>query len=203
MYICIKHKRVRHYCIKKIAKLENGYAYSLTVRELYKKYYGISIGYGTYGGCFDVAQISYGTSFGNWCSIATNLTILRYDHPMNDFTMHPILYDPIMKFVNSFGLNKNDLEVGNDVWMGKDVLILPKCHKIGNGAVIGAGSVVTKDVDPYTVVAGNPAKVIKRRFSEDIINKLESSKWWEKEFNELTQNIEQLQDLVKNENNTI
>lgn len=68
--------------------------------------------------------------------------------------------------------------VGNDVWIGNEVIIL-RGVTIGDGAVIGAGTVVTKDVPPYAVVSGNPAKIIKYRFSDNIINELLTLKWWE------------------------
>ena len=92
-------------------------------------------------------------------------------------TMSPYFYNP------SFGLDVQDvkrfsLSVGHDVWIGCGVIITCGCHSIGNGAVIGAGSVVTKDVAPYSVVAGVPAKKIRMRFDEATINILEKSKWW-------------------------
>ena len=67
--------------------------------------------------------------------------------------------------------------VGNDVWIGQCALI-KQGVRVGTGAVIGMGSIVTKDVDPFTVVAGNPARVIKKRFSEDVIDDLLKSNWW-------------------------
>lgn len=70
-----------------------------------------------------------------------------------------------------------EIHIGNDVWIGTRVLIMGGV-KIGNGAVVAAGAVVTKDVPPYAIVGGVPARIIKYRFSEDVIQKLESSKWW-------------------------
>lgn len=72
---------------------------------------------------------------------------------------------------------KGDTVVGNDVWIGYDVLIMPGV-KVGNGAIISSRSVVTTDVPAYSVVGGNPAKLIKSRFAPDIINRLESIAWW-------------------------
>lgn len=74
-----------------------------------------------------------------------------------------------------------ELEVGNDVWVGYGTIITCACRKIGNGAVIGAGAIVTKDVPPYAIVMGVPAKITGYRFPEDVQEALEKSKWWEKE----------------------
>ena len=76
--------------------------------------------------------------------------------------------------------------IGNDVWIGQNVLIKPGVT-IGNGAVVGMGSVVTEDVSPYTIVAGNPARVIRPRFSPELAERLLASRWWELEPAQLKQ----------------
>ena len=73
---------------------------------------------------------------------------------------------------------KGDTVIGNDVWIGKNAVILPGVH-IGDGAIIGANSVVGSDVEPYTIVAGNPAKSIRKRFDDELIDLLEKFKWWD------------------------
>ena len=75
-------------------------------------------------------------------------------------------------------IDRKTLTIGNDVWVGYNVIITNKCQNIGNGAVIGAGSVVTKDVPAYSIVAGNPAKIIRYRFDEETISIIEKSEWW-------------------------
>ncbi|MBR2141543.1 MAG: CatB-related O-acetyltransferase [Rickettsiales bacterium] len=79
---------------------------------------------------------------------------------------------------------KGDTIVGNDVWIGQNVTILPGVH-IGDGAIIGANSVVGSNVEPYTIVVGNPAKPIRRRFDEKLIALLLKFKWWDKTTNEI------------------
>lgn len=76
-------------------------------------------------------------------------------------------------------VQRKSLEIGHDCWIGSNVVITCGCQYIGNGAVIGAGSIVTHDVEPYSIVAGNPAKVIRMRFTDDEIKALEESKWFE------------------------
>ena len=80
---------------------------------------------------------------------------------------------------------RETLEIGHDVWIGFGTIIVSSCHQIGSGAVVAAGSVVTKDVPPYAVVAGTPAKVIRYRFGEAVQQALEASRWWEKTPDEL------------------
>ena len=87
--------------------------------------------------------------------------------------------------------SKGDTIIGNDVWIGHDATIMPGVH-IGDGAIIATKAVVTKDVAPYTIVGGNPAIPIKKRFSEATISKLLQLKWWNWEIEKITQNIEKL-----------
>ena len=86
---------------------------------------------------------------------------------------------------------KGDTVVGNDVWIGQNVTILPGVH-IGDGAVIGANSVVSKDVPPYHIVGGNPIKIIRKRFDDDIIAFLMKLKWWDWPAEKITENLEVL-----------
>ena len=103
---------------------------------------------------------------------------------MDRISMSPFFYN------KDFGFEVEDvprgtLVVGNDVWIGYGVLITNGCKKIEDGAVIAAGSIVTSDVEPYSVVAGVPAKQIKKRFSGEIINELMKTKWYDKTPEEL------------------
>lgn len=86
---------------------------------------------------------------------------------------------------------KGDTEIGNDVWIGFDATIMPGV-KIGDGAIIGSKSVVTKDVEPYSIVGGNPAKLIRKRFSEQRIEELLEMKWWDWPVDEITANLGKL-----------
>jgi virginiamycin A acetyltransferase len=87
--------------------------------------------------------------------------------------------------------SRGDTIVGNDVWIGYEAVIMPGV-KIGNGAVIAAKSVVTKDVPPYTVVGGNPARLIKQRFSDAEVAQLLEIKWWDWDIEKITRNIDKI-----------
>ena len=79
---------------------------------------------------------------------------------------------------------KGDTIIGNDVWIGQNAVILPGTH-IGDGAIIGANSVVGSSIAPYTIVIGNPAKVLKKRFDDELIDLMLKFKWWDKSIDEI------------------
>lgn len=114
---------------------------------------------------------------GSFCAIGEDVTVILSNHDYSRICMQYTFYN--MRF--SEKIPSEDIvctKIENDVWIGDRVIILPGIH-IATGAIIGAGSVVTKNVEPYTIVAGNPSKKIKMRFSEEKINELLLSKWWE------------------------
>ena len=87
--------------------------------------------------------------------------------------------------------SKGDLVIGNDVWIGYNATIMAGVH-IGDGAIIATNATVTKDVAPYSIVGGNPAREIKKRFSDDLIEKLLDIKWWDWEIETITKNVQHL-----------
>jgi len=122
------------------------------------------------------------TKIGKYCSIGPDCRIGLAKHPLNFISTSPIFYSDKNPF-NKKWVKYNNYEeekriiIGNDVWIGSNVIVKGGI-KIGNGAVIGAGAVVTKEVSPYSIVAGVPAKLIKKRFDEKTIKQLEKVKWW-------------------------
>ena len=122
---------------------------------------------------------------GKFCQIAAGVEFMMNDanHQMNAVTTFPFytLEGWNMKVPDASDMPyKGDTVIGNDVWIGQNALILPGVH-IGDGAIIGANSVVGSSVEPYTVVAGNPAKVIRKRFDEELVGLLEAFRWWDKD----------------------
>ena len=164
----------------KVASREGGLQESRTLREYTSEKYKVHVGMYSYGCCFTPGFNLGGEVFiGKYCSLATNIHYFGANHPMDYVSMSPYFYNQAFgKMVTD--VKRETLRIGNDVWIGYGAIITSNCHKIGNGAVIAAGSVVTKDVPPYAVVGGSPARVIKYRFDEDTINIIEKSHWWEK-----------------------
>lgn len=168
----------KHFVKRYINKHEGGEFYSETLRRIFKETIDSNIGIASYG-CFSL-DFCYGQSFdiGNYCSIAIGVKWIPGNHPIDDVSTHPFFHREEFGYFKKEKNVQHNLEkrtIGHDVWIGRDVLILPKVKTIGNGAIIGAGSVVTHDVEPYSVVAGNPAKLVKYRFNKEEIEQLEQS----------------------------
>lgn len=141
------------------------------------------------GRYFNIGLYSYiaNSEVGNYCTFGSRLSISAFSHPINWLSIHEFQYRDT---TNIYGeslydsrenILKNDSRltiIGNDVWVADNSVVLSGL-KLGNGCIIGASSVVVKDVPPYAIVAGNPARIIKYRFSQEVIDELERLKWWD------------------------
>lgn len=139
----------------------------------------------------------YNSDIGKYCSISWNVTIGPHEHLTERWSTHGFSYLSrynIVKKNISLGTVERT-SIGHDVWIGCNVVII-RGVKIGNGAVIGAGSVITRDVPKYAIVVGNPATVLKYRFSNPTIMEIEESKWWEWPEEKIRENIELFQGSV-------
>lgn len=163
-----------------IANKTGGMFKSQLLRDYTKEQFKVDIGLYSYGACFN-ADFNNGGSvtIGRYCSFSSNVHYFGAAHPMEYVAMSPYFYNPALSNCVK-DVPRAHLKVGNDCWIGFNVIITNNCSKIGNGAVIAAGAVVTKDVPPYSIVAGVPAKVIRYRFDKQTIQMIENSKWWEK-----------------------
>ncbi len=140
------------------------------------------------------------TEIGKFCSIAQGVLIAGGMHPTHTHvSTSPVFFSTYKQCGTTFADRSYFSEtgvciIGNDVWIGANAIILDNIT-VGDGAIIGAGSIVTKPVEPYTIVAGNPAKIIKYRFSVEEINFLVKFKWWDKELNWLKKNFKDFHDI--------
>lgn len=140
------------------------------------------VGFGTY---FGSNNSIYDANIGKFCSIGSNINFAIGSHPTQNFvSTHPAFFSTKKQAGFTYVQNERYDELNNsrkmiiedDVWIGDNVIFLKKVH-VGTGAVIGAGSIITKDIPPYAIVAGVPAKLIKFRFKENEIKKLSIINW--------------------------
>jgi virginiamycin A acetyltransferase len=138
---------------------------------------------------------------GKFCQIATGVRFIMNgsNHAMNGFSTYPFKVfggewankDPMQV------VSKGDTVIGHDVWIGNGATIMQGV-KIGDGAIIGTNSLVTKDVEPYTIVGGNPAKEIRKRFDEETIQLLLALRWWHWDVQKITEHLEMISSGNKN-----
>lgn len=136
------------------------------------------------------------TEIGKFCAISWDTTINAISHPTNHMTINAFPYVPRMgNFVKINKQKPSKVIIKNDVWIGANSVVMPGIT-IGNGAIIGSGAVVTKDVPDYAIVAGVPAKIIKYRFEDGIIKELLNIKWWDWEREKIENNIHIFQEKL-------
>lgn len=139
---------------------------------------------------------------GAFCSISWNVGIGGANHDYSRTTTHAFLYSPYMNLgaddEHGYDRFTEPCEIGNDVWIGANAIICRNV-RIGDGAVIGAGAVITKNVEPYSIVAGVPGKEIKKRFNDDVIERLLKIKWWEFDEETIRNNYDCMNSVLNNE----
>lgn len=158
---------VRNSCVHPSAKIESGTSF-------------ISSSIKRHSFCGYDCDV-YLASIGSFTSIANGVVLGGARHPMEWVSTSPVFYagrDSVKaKFAEHKLTPPAGVRIGHDVWIGRSAIVLAGVT-VGDGSVIGAGSVVTKDVPPYAIVAGNPARLIRYRFDENVIQKLKEINWW-------------------------
>jgi len=127
---------------------------------------------------------------GKFCQFAHGTIFITSsaNHPMGGFSTYPFRVFKPETMIDYIDLPSRDTTVGHDVWIGHGATIMPAVT-IGSGAIIASGAVVTKDVAPYTIVGGNPAQVIRQRFSDEVITDLLSVAWWDWPIDKIEANL--------------
>lgn len=164
----VRLSAIRHSTIHSTSKIEAG---SSIIKSSFDRF----------SFCGYDCEIFYAT-IGSFTSIASGVVIGGARHPMEWVGMSPVFYlgrDSVRKKFSEHPLPAPQTShIGHDVWIGRSAIILSGVA-IGNGAVVGAGSIVTNDVPAYGIVAGSPARLIRYRFQDETINRLETLRWWE------------------------
>jgi virginiamycin A acetyltransferase len=175
-----RREPLRRFVVKYCYKFEGGDFYSATLRDILARYHGVTAGAYSYGEGLIPGSFPAGVTIGRYVSIAAGVLILLRNHPLNRLSTHPFFFNRHLGYIEKDAMQFSKLEIGHDAWLGARVILTPGCHRIGTGAVVAAGAVVTKDVPDFAIVGGNPARIIKFRFDQQTIDRVLASRWWER-----------------------
>jgi acetyltransferase-like isoleucine patch superfamily enzyme len=163
-------------------RLEGGQMTSLSLRAYLKRAYGVEVESYSYGSLMDPGNSDRGLSIGRYVSIGPNVRRFGAAHPVDRLSMHPYWYNPALRVAEQADdVERTTCRVEHEAWIGANVTILPGCGRIGIGAVIGAGAVVTRDVPDFAVVLGLPGTVKSERLNDAARDALLQTQPWLKE----------------------
>jgi virginiamycin A acetyltransferase len=185
IFYVYRWRRLRRICLFVLERLEGGHFCSSTLRRILESYHGVRVGAYSYGEALIPGAFPHNVSIGRYVSVAPGVRVFIRDHPIDRLPMHPFFYNSVLGYIPRDSIPEGTLTIDHESWIGERAIITRKCSRIGIGAVVAAGAVVTKDVPDFAVVAGNPAKIVKYRFSEEIQDMILASRWWNRSIDEL------------------
>lgn len=168
---------------------------SQALRDHFARRHGIEVGLYSYG-CFDRWRMPGPLRIGRYCSFARTVRVVDANHPVEAITTHPALYERQFGVIDNDLVHSAPLIIEDDVWVGHNVVILPGCKFIGRGAIIGAGSIVTRDIKRYEIVSGVPARHMRQRFSPELADAVDATRWWEMSMGQLREFVAAHHDLA-------
>ena len=168
---------------------------SLKLRAYFKTHHRVEVGLYSYG-CFDQWRMPGPIKVGRYCSIANTVRSAPINHPTDALTTHPALYEKQFGVVDQDIAWEDTLVIEDGAWIAHNAVILPSCKFIGRGSIVGAGAILTKDVERYAIVAGNPARKLRDRFSPELAAAVEATRWWELDLVQLRELVQARRDVV-------
>jgi acetyltransferase-like isoleucine patch superfamily enzyme len=153
--------------------------WSGSAREILRRRFNVAIGAFSYGSCFTPGQFRDGTEVGRYVSIGPGVRAYTRNHPTQTLSTHPFFFNSALGIVDSDTIPFGRLVIGHDAWLGSNVVVTPACKRIGIGAVIAAGTLLTRNVPDFAVVGGNPGEFLRFRFSASLKRAILDSRWWE------------------------
>jgi virginiamycin A acetyltransferase len=159
-------------------KFEGGHFFSRSLRRLLFYRHGIIAEAYSYGAFHCPGFAEPGVRIGRYASVAYSARWGR-NHPIGRPALSPFFYLPVLGAAEELQLPQDRLEIGADAWIGEMVVITSGCTRIGTGAIVGAGSVVTHDIPDFAIAVGSPARVKRFRFDDHVQEALRRSRWWE------------------------
>ncbi len=164
------------------------------LRRTFQAQHDVEVGLYSYG-CFDPHRIGRNVRVGRYCSFAPSAHVFTRNHGLSYLGTTSYLYNAALGVVPEDTIAHGRCVIEDDVWVGHNAVILPGVGRVGRGAVIGAGAVVTRDVDPYAIVGGNPARTLRFRFDPDTIAAVEETRWWDWSLDEFRARLAREPDL--------